>query len=236
MPAKPSRRTTAAVDVYEVADGQRHRHPDTVVREVEVWLKLDGRLRQRLFCLPANMEDLSAGYWASRGVATSRPRVTHTAKAVVLSAQKLGAFSFPGPASDITITEGQVLEFVEALDRDSQVFRKTGGTHVVGLFCGSQVVSVEDVSRHCAVDKVIGLAIGEGLDLQRAVLVTSCRQTMSTMLKAVNGHIPVVITVSAPTDLAIKKATESGVTLVGFARGQRFNVYSHAWRIVRTPR
>lgn len=207
-----------------------------MIREVEVWLRLDGRVRQRLFCLPANLEDLSLGHWASRGLATSAAEVTMKAKAFVVSAKSLGRLESRDATSDLTVAESQVIDFVEALDRESLLFRKTGGTHVVAVFCGSRALFVEDVSRHCAIDKVFGQSMREKMDLRRSVLVTSCRQTASTVLKAVNMRVPVIVTVSAPTDLAVAEADQSGITLVGFARGHRFNVYTHEPRIVRTPR
>ena len=74
-------------------------------------------------------------------------------------------------------------------------------------------------------------AIENKFNLFNSGLVTSCRQTISTIRKVIKAQIPIVISVSAPTDLAIKEAKEFGVTLVGFCRGSRFNIYSHGWRI-----
>ncbi|TET39942.1 MAG: hypothetical protein E3J65_02700 [Dehalococcoidia bacterium] len=70
------------------------------------------------------------------------------------------------------------------------------------------------------------------IDLSQSVLVTSCHQTLSTIKKVIGAQIPIVITLSAPTDLAIKNADLFGITLVGFSRDQQFNLYCHHWRIL----
>ena len=128
------------------------------------------------------------------------------------------------------ITPGEVFAAVGLLDENSPLFKKTGGAHVIGI-CGDKKVFVEDTSRHCAIDKAIGLAIREGVDLSRSFLVASCRQTATTIKKAIGGQIPIVISLSAPTSLAVKEARRHKITLIGFATQDRFNVYSHPWRV-----
>ena len=131
--------------------------------------------------------------------------------------------------SSVTVTAEEVLEFSRKLNESGRLFRATGGTHVVGVFGSSRrEIFVEDVSRHCAIDKAVGLCLKVGIPTEESVLVTSCRQTYSTMRKAVNAGFEVVVSVSAPTKEAVDIARNFGITLIGFARDGRFNVYANA--------
>ena len=119
--------------------------------------------------------------------------------------------------------------------RDAQkLFASTGGIHAAGLFTadGSLVEVREDVGRHNAVDKVLGWALLDGrLPLNDHILMVSGRSSFEIAQKALAARAPVICSVSAPSSLAIDVANEYGMTLVGFVRDGRFNVYAGAERI-----
>lgn len=224
---------TSSVEMWKVSTEGRKPELDSVIREAEVIIRVDGRLYSRLCCLPTHVEELARGHLISQGIAPSSIEIRQGASRVSVDARRQGRRIKPKRlTSQARIYEDQVFDFVKRLGQNCPLFQETGGTHVVGLFCGGQEVFIEDISRHCAIDKVIGLASKEGIDLSQSALVTSCRQTLSTMKKAIYAQIPIVITISAPTDLAIENADRFGITLVGFAREGRFNMYSHPWRIL----
>jgi FdhD protein len=133
-----------------------------------------------------------------------------------------------------TVSADIVRSLPGKLRQAQNVFDTTGGLHAAGLFSldGSLLASAEDVGRHNAVDKVVGrYLIGDGLPLDRAMLVVSGRTSFELVQKALLAGIPLLAAVSAPSSLAIELAQQAGVTLCGFLRGETFNVYAHPERI-----
>ena len=136
-----------------------------------------------------------------------------------------------GPTVPVPVLHG----LPDALRSRQGVFDTTGGLHAAGLFtaAGELVAAREDVGRHNAVDKLVGWAVlADRLPLSELVLMVSGRCGYEIVQKAVAAGIPVVASVSAPSSLAVSVAEEFGVTLVGFLRGTRCNVYAGRDRLV----
>ena len=118
------------------------------------------------------------------------------------------------------------------LVNNSEWYEKTGCIHSVSLFRDDgQVIIREDIGRHNAVDKVIGCSLQCKYEFHNTILYSSGRISSDMMLKAARAQIPVVVSKTAPTSLAIDIAEECGMTLIGFARGRRLNIYTHPERI-----
>jgi FdhD protein len=128
----------------------------------------------------------------------------------------------------ITLNSDFLLELPGKLRKQQETFDRTGGLHASALFSkdGELLFLREDVGRHNALDKVIGRALRNRIDLSELVLLVSGRISFELMQKALAGGIPAVAGISAPSSLAVKLARDSGQTLVGFLRERGFNVYS----------
>lgn len=138
----------------------------------------------------------------------------------------------------VRVAVDTLVDLPSTLRQAQRVFSDTGGLHAAGLFtAGGELVCLrEDVGRHNAVDKVIGWAATEKrLPLTGHVLLVSGRVAFEIAQKALVAGIPVLAAVSAPSSLAADLAEEAGMTLVGFLRGTRMNVYTGAERITGLP-
>ncbi|CAN5223533.1 formate dehydrogenase accessory sulfurtransferase FdhD [soil metagenome] len=122
----------------------------------------------------------------------------------------------------------------EKLRAGQALFEDTGGLHAAALFtlAGERIALREDVGRHNAVDKLVGWALAERLEPARHLLFLSGRAGYELVQKAIMFGLPIVASVSAPSSLAIELAERFNVTLAGFVRGSRANVYAHGWRLL----
>ncbi|MGH3032566.1 MAG: formate dehydrogenase accessory sulfurtransferase FdhD [Gaiellaceae bacterium] len=144
------------------------------------------------------------------------------------------AVEAPRVESELRLPAAFVAELPERLRTAQPAFAATGGLHATGLFdAGGELLWVrEDVGRHNAMDKVVGRAFLEGrLPLGEHVLCVSGRLSFELVQKAAVAGCPVVVAVGAPSTLAVDLAQDRGITLCGFVRGGRVNVYSEPWRV-----
>ncbi|CAM4034565.1 formate dehydrogenase accessory sulfurtransferase FdhD [Kibdelosporangium persicum] len=139
------------------------------------------------------------------------------------------------PAGDpVTVSPEVLTALPDALRAAQRVFESTGGLHAAGLFGsdGTMLVVREDVGRHNAVDKVMGWALlTDRIPLAGTVLLVSGRASFELVQKAAMAGVPILASVSAPSSLAAELAEESGMTLIGFLRGDSMNVYTGIERL-----
>ncbi len=135
----------------------------------------------------------------------------------------------------VRVTASLLYQLPERMQEAQRVFAATGGLHAAALFDehGEALAVREDVGRHNAIDKIVGWGLLDGrLPFAGCVLVVSGRASYEVLQKSVMAGIPIVASVSAPSSLAVDLAREFNVTLVGFLRGNRANVYTAPERIV----
>lgn len=143
-------------------------------------------------------------------------------------------FALQHTANGISISAELLYGLQDVLRGQQEVFEETGGIHASALFnCQAKLLMVrEDVGRHNALDKLIGAAWIQGLlPLNSHILLLSGRASFELIQKAAMAGIPVVAAVGAPSSLAVEVAKEAGITLIGFLRNNRFNIYSAHQRI-----
>ena len=136
--------------------------------------------------------------------------------------------------SKLYVKADDVFKMIRKMSENSKIYRKTGGTHVAALFNkdAKLLYLAEDVGRHSAIDKAIGLALINGCNLTNSVLTSSGRITASMILKAARAGIPIVASISAPLNSGLIAAEKIGITLICFVRGKRMNIYTHPERIL----
>ena len=139
----------------------------------------------------------------------------------------------PIPAGPV-VTRATLIGLPLRLREAQAVFEQTGGLHAAGLFdaSGDLIVLREDVGRHNALDKLVGSQLLAGaLPLHDRIVLVSGRTSFELVQKAAVAGVPILAAVSAPSDLAVEAAERLGVTLIGFLRGDGFNVYAHPERV-----
>ncbi|MFC3419447.1 formate dehydrogenase accessory sulfurtransferase FdhD [Salinicoccus hispanicus] len=134
--------------------------------------------------------------------------------------------------SKIALTPIQCIQLIEKMQQSSTVFKETGGIHNASIGTAEElIVHRGDIGRHNALDKLYGYCLKNHITVRDKVLVFSGRISSEVLTKSAKIGVGIVLSKSAPTNLAIKMADDLNITTVGFIRGNSFNIYSHSWRI-----
>ena len=251
--------SAARVDVLRLPAGRAE--PDEVAVEEPLEIRVGGRPVAVTMRTPGHDEELALGFLISEGIAPVRASVpadlaanTVEVEADAFDPDRLArsfyttsscgvcgkgaldavAVEAPPVTSGLRLAATLVAELPDRLRAAQPAFAATGGLHATGLFDeeGELLCLREDVGRHNAMDKVIGSAFLTGrLPLARDVLCVSGRLSFELVQKAAVAGCPVVVAVGAPSTLAVELARDRGITLCGFVRSGRVNVYSETWRI-----
>ncbi len=133
----------------------------------------------------------------------------------------------------LKISAAKVWELNGELQKKALLFKTTGGVHSAALADSEQMLYFhEDIGRHNAVDKIIGECLLNGTTTEDKALFTSGRLSSEILLKAAKLKIQLIVSRAAPTSLSVELAEVLNITLIGFVRGRRMNIYSHPWRII----
>ncbi|HRW13528.1 MAG TPA: formate dehydrogenase accessory sulfurtransferase FdhD [Syntrophomonas sp.] len=234
---------------------------DPVVIETQLHLIVNDEPAAELVCSPQAFAELAVGYLLSENLLKDYPdlcswrldaqqqaihlytkhswlgQAQHTRQINSYAGRGLGLQTETTGIAAVTsakdlFTPAQIFAMIDALENSGGTFHLTGGTHNAGLgYQGQLLVNFEDIGRHNAVDKVFGHAFLQQIPLNDKCLVLSGRIASEILLKAARRNIALVVSRSAATGLAIDLAEALGITLVGFTRGDRFNIYCHRERI-----
>ncbi len=220
---------------------------DTVVEEVTVRLYLNQRFLAALVASRAHLSELGAGFVLCERLADSVQAVSVLRNEIHVSADACETPEMPewilgsgggwrSEREPRKVTGGpsihprEVHRFVGALS--SEAWKRTGALHCTALLRGGRPLARRcDIGRHNSLDKAVGFAVLRGVDLAQCVLVCTGRQTAGMVAKVANAGVPIAISKAATTYEAIALAEQTGVTLICFARGRRFRVYTHPERV-----
>jgi len=134
--------------------------------------------------------------------------------------------------SKLKISSRQILHLVSDMQRQSKLYRATGGVHNAALADSKNILLFrEDIGRHNAIDKILGECFLKGLSTDDKIMFTSGRVSSEILVKIAKSGVPMIVSISAPTNLAVKLAHKLNITLIGFARGKRLNIYTHDGRV-----
>ena len=252
--------SSASVDVVRLPEGAAER--DAVAVEEPLELRIGGVPVAVTMRTPGHDEELALGFCLSEGLrpTAARPPDDLAANTVEVDAPGLDpqrlrrsfyttsscgvcgkgaleavAVEAPRVEADLRVPLALVTSLPDRLRESQAAFAVTGGLHATGLFAADgEVLCVrEDVGRHNAFDKVVGWAfLGGRLPLRDCAICVSGRLSFELVQKASVAGCPVLVAVGAPSSLAVDLARDRGITVCGFVRGGRANVYTEPWRVV----
>jgi len=250
----------AEVNLTRIKGNKREEISDLVARETTFTILLNKKKLVTLNCSPEKYKFLGLGFLYTSGILQKKEDIISLdtnekqglmdikIKGVSLSPEdiinsNLWIKSYQQPEeqeetplsidTSLKISSSLVYSLISEMQERANFFKLTGGVHSCALAdkSGSIILFSEDISRYNTIDKIVGEAFVNDITTEDKIILTSCRITSGILRKIVIGKLSMVISRAAPTDLAIKLAKRVGITLVGFVRGERMNVYTHPERI-----
>ena len=247
--------------ILQLTENSRSDIEDIVVREFPLTIVLDNQELVTLLCSPTNLKYLVIGFLFSEGLLKSKDEIkkivvddqrgiawVETERGKDFATELLFKYSGGGRGrsfysaadtqsqakveSQVKISARQVFSLVSEFQHRCQIYQATGGVHGAAL-CDTKgiMVSSEDIGRHNAIDKIFGECILKDIPTDDRIVITSGRVSSEILLKVAKRNIPILISISAPTDLGVRLANDFGVTLIGFVRERRMNIYTGGWRV-----
>ena len=236
-------------------EGKPSKVVETIVNDEEIEMIINNSVSRRFSISPNSLREFTVGYLLGEGLTGSADNISNISieeniikaeidlddfdirKELVVGSDCFGGWrtkiEFVGKVkSDFTISKEALTEAFGKLKKEAKVWQETGGTHVAGIVYEDNFIAIEDVSRHVAVDKVIGAGALKNYDFSKSFIVYSGRMPADMLIKIARVGIPIIASNAAPTSSGFFVAEEARITMLGFVRGERFNIYTHPHRII----
>jgi len=210
---------------------------DTLIVEKYFSVYINGSFYKTIFCISSYLDELLIGHLTLEGIITSNRDV----KKFEVEAENINITISSCPVIYNELKAGpeiqcygeDILYLMQQHLNSSRLHDLTGGVHVMSLASGKKMlITREDIGRHNAVDKVYGYCLKNNIDCSNKIFLSSGRITHELIQKLIGMGLRIVVSRATVSSLAREIAEQAGVTLIGFARGQRFNIYSHPQRIL----
>lgn len=228
--------------IYQFQNNTWSTLEDTVVAEKSITISINGNDYATIVCSPWDLKDITIGYLCSEG------KLKYFEDLKTISIDKEHGYVYfeieesesnTGISSlshlnmtDIVLSPETILTLSSRLEEQSELFKQTGGVHCAAISDQRDLwIFAEDIGRHNTLDRLYGYCFQNQIPLNDKILVFSGRIASEILLKTAKMGCRVLLSRSAPTNLALKLAEDLGITVIGFARGNRFNVYTHPERI-----
>jgi len=254
----PAMKAYQDIEILKIKEDTSIRTADVIAVEKRIKISVNGKGLLSLYCTPVMVREFVVGFIHNEGLirgewCAERMSIDYGEKDIevdipasggisegerVVTSGCAGGISMVKDLSSIRISDKKsfraaaVRKVFGEFQKRSDVYRKTGGVHSAALADEAAMLAfAEDIGRHNAVDKVIGCCLLESIPFEGKMMLASGRLSSEILSKCAGCGIPVVVSRAAPTSLAVKIAEEAGITVIGFMRGNRMNVYTSKERI-----
>jgi len=253
---------TKELNITRINNGLTEDILDLIIEEVPLDVFVNFEFYAALMCTPLEVKELAIGFLFSEGVISSMGSIksidhpfenrlcvilNHEINVDPRSVRAITSGCGKGSVHVISLEEGSlkpiesncsfaaadILKLMKEFNSKSDLFKQTGGVHSCCI-CSAESILLfsEDIGRHNALDKVVGKAMLSNIDLKDKLVMTTGRISSDIVVKVAKAGIQIIVSHSAPTSLALSIAKAANITIIGFARGSRMNIYCNDHRLL----
>jgi FdhD protein len=253
---------TKELNITRINNGLRENLLDLIIEEIPLDVFVNSEFYAALMCTPLEVKELAIGFLFSEGVISSMDSIksidhpfenrlcvilNHEINVDPSSVRAITSGCGKGSVHVISLEEGSlkpiesncsfsaadILKLMKEFNSKSDLFKQTGGVHSCCICSGESILLFsEDIGRHNALDKVVGKALLSSLDLTDKFVMTTGRISSDIVVKVAKAGIQIIVSHSAPTSLALSIAKAANITIIGFTRGSRMNIYCNDHRLL----
>ena len=242
------------IDAISYKNNKAKEVEENVVQDETITLTINNTLSRSLSAIEDSLKEFAVGYLFNENIVDSMDAIKEIkieknqiyteiddtllkSNETVLCSDSAGGWrskikNVTAVESDFQVSVHELIDRIEELKDNAEIWQATGGTHVAGIVYKNQFIVKEDVSRHVAVDKVIGYGLLHNFDLKNSYVIYSGRMPADMVIKMTRVGVPILASNAAPANSGYNIAKKGNVTLVGFLRGNRCNIYNNQNRVI----